>query len=178
MKRIVLFFSIVFFYLTSFAYDILTLTNGYKFEGEVVEINNCDVHFLATDGFVYIIPSIDIFSLCFENPSSKIYVDYLNNISNDDPDKCMKGRMDADNYHGKEGIHVALGILFGPLAIIGAAVSNPTPQKGKDTYAMSQNKDLFQDPVYLNCYTKKARNKNVTNAAIGWGTWILILLLL
>jgi len=177
MKKITLTLTATLFAIASFAGDILTLNNEMMFEGKVLKIKNCEVTFKAADGNKYFIPAEDIFSVVFENPSDKVYTEYLQ-LADSDPDKCMKGRMDADNYHGKAGLHVALGVLFGPFAIIGAAVSTPTPQKGKDTYAMSQNKDMFQDPMYLNCYTKKARGKNVGNTAIGWGAWILFILAL
>jgi hypothetical protein len=75
-------------------------------------------------------------------------------------------------------MHVALGVLFGPFAVLGAAVSKPTPLKGKDTMALSQNKEMFSDSSYLNCYTKKARGQNVTNSLIGWGAWILFAILI
>ena len=45
-----------------------------------------------------------------------------------DPDKCMKGQADADLYHGKGFSHVGLRFLFGPFAIIGAAVASPSPR--------------------------------------------------
>jgi len=177
MKRIIIFLVVTLFMIPSvFASgDILTLTNNKRFEGKVKKIQNCNVVF-KVNGEKYIVPATDIYSIEFENPKDKVYVEYME--LQDDPDKCMKGRFDADNYHGKTVGHIALGVLFGPFAIIGAAVADPTPQKGNDTYIMSKNRDLFDDPAYLTCYKKKAKGKNVGNAAIGWGCWILFLLMI
>jgi len=93
-------------------------------------------------------------------------------------DKCMLGTSDADNLHGKEGAHFCYGIALGPFAVIGSAVSTPSPEKGRSTLLMSQNKELFRDPAYRTCYIKKARKKNVGNTAAGWATWVLFLILI
>ena len=94
------------------------------------------------------------------------------NLSNNDA--CLKGMIDAQQFHGKVGAHVLLGFLFGPFAVIGAALANPTPYKGGTTVMLSKNRELFNDPAYLNCYKKKAKGKNAGNAAIGWGMWIAL----
>jgi hypothetical protein len=123
------------------------------------------------------IPANDIQEVQFEDPDSQILKDYMSKADGQ-AEACLTGRMDAENYHGKTGMHVALGILFGPFAVLGAAVAKPTPSSGKDTMALSTNKEMFSDPAYLNCYTKKARGQNVSNTLIGWGAWILFLVLL
>lgn len=156
-------------------HDVLTLTNGMIFSGDVISIKNCKIKFRAENGNKYTIPYTDIRNIVFHDKGDKLYVKYTDST---DADNCLKGRLDADNYHGKGGVHVALGVLFGPFAIIGAAVSTPSPSKGNETLQMSKNKKLFSDPNYLNCYTKKAKEKNVTNTALGWGAWILFILLL
>lgn len=92
-------------------------------------------------------------------------------------DKCMLGTTDAKNYHGKVAGHVILGVLFGPFAALGAAIANPTPQKGAKTAYMSKNQDLFNDPAYVNCYKRKAKGKNVGNAFLGWGIWVGLVLI-
>jgi hypothetical protein len=94
-----------------------------------------------------------------------------------DPDKCLSARLDAENFHGKKGGHFALGFFFGPFAMIGTALANPTPYKGKNTYMMSKNKDLFNDPEYLSCYKSKAKSQLLLTEGIGWAAWIVILLL-
>lgn len=71
-----------------------------------------------------------------------------------------------------------MGVLFGPFAVIGAALGKPTPYTGKDTVLMSTNKDSFTNPDYLSCYSKKARGQNVTNALLGWAAWIIFIAVL
>ena len=93
-------------------------------------------------------------------------------------EKCAFGQQDAEMFHGKKGGHFVLGFLFGPFALIGTALANPTPDRGARTYMLSQHKDLFSDPAYLMCYKKKARGKLLGMEAAGWGTWILLLLLI
>lgn len=155
-----------------FAADVITLTNQMVFAGKVKKIDQCMVKFKA-GGEVYFIPGDDILSIAFEDPNDKVLLAYQE-LS--DPDKCLRGRNDAGLYHGKVGSHIALGALFGPFAIIGAAVASPTPVKGKDTYLMSKNREIFDDPAYLQCYKKSAKGKNVGNTALGWAAWILLIL--
>jgi hypothetical protein len=154
------------------AADVITLNNQMTFSGKVKKIKNCEVKF-KTGGEVYYIPGDDIYSIIFEDPNDKVLSAYQ---QLDDSEKCLRGRSDADLYHGKTGFHVAMGVLFGPFAIIGATLANPTPDKGNDTYIMSKNRNNFSDPVYLTCYKKKAKGKNVGNTALGWAAWILLLL--
>ncbi|MDO9615988.1 MAG: hypothetical protein Q7J86_15885 [Bacteroidota bacterium] len=104
-------------------------------------------------------------------------MEYLK-MADGDPNKCMNGRVDADNYHGKKGGHFVLGVLFGPFAMIGTALSNPTPEKGSNTFVMSKNKDQFSDPEYLSCYRSKAKGQLIGMEALGWGAWILLLLVI
>ncbi len=155
----------------SIAGDILTLTNQMVFEGKVLKIKDCEVHFKA-DGQHYIIPTSDISSLEFENTTDKVFTDYVK-LADTDPNKCLNGRIDAEAYHGKQGLHFALGVLFGPIAVIGTALSSPTPERGKNTYLMSKNKDQFSDPEYLICYKKKARGKLMSATSLGWLSWVL-----
>lgn len=155
------------------AADVITLNNQMVFSGKIKSIKNCTVNF-KTAGQIYEIPADEIFTVEFEDPNNRILRNYqeLN-----DADKCLKARADADMYHGKAGLHVALGVLFGPFAVIGAAVGNPKPEKGNDTYIMSKNREMFSDPAYLTCYKKKAKGQNVGNTALGWAAWILLLAL-
>jgi hypothetical protein len=153
--------------------DVLTLQNDMNFEGEIIRIENCSVLFKA-EGKKYSVPATDIYSVRFGDTDSKIYRDYME-LS--DPDKCLSARLDAENFHGKKGGHFALGFFFGPFAMIGTALANPTPYKGKNTYMMSKNKDLFNDPEYLSCYKSKAKSQLLLTEGIGWAAWIVILLL-
>uniref|UniRef100_UPI0032178EC2 hypothetical protein n=1 Tax=uncultured Draconibacterium sp. TaxID=1573823 RepID=UPI0032178EC2 len=172
MNKQLLIVVLVLFSFMSKAADVITLNNQMAFEGKVKKIKDCTVKFkMGSD--IYEIPSDDIFSVQFENPNDKVLLAYQK-IS--DSEKCLKGRSDADIYHGKAGLHIALGVLFGPFAVIGAAAGNPTPEKGKDTYIMTKNREMFSDPAYLTCYKKKAKGQNVGNTALGWAAWVLLLL--
>jgi hypothetical protein len=82
-------------------------------------------------------------------------------------EKCARGRADARQYHKKVVPHLLYGFLLGPLATIGAALSDPTPASGKSTVVQSENQALFDDPVYLSCYQKEARGDNVSATIIG-----------
>lgn len=172
MKRTVILSGLLLMTHLLFAADLITLTNQMVFAGKVKKIDQCMVKFRC-EGNVFHIPGNEISSIVFEDPEDKALVAYQNL---QDPEKCLKGRQDASLYHGKVGGHIALGALFGPFAIAGAAISTPSPVKGKDTYLMSKNREIFDDPAYLTCYRKSAKGKNVGNTALGWGAWILFLL--
>ena len=153
--------------------DVLTLQNDMVFQGKIVRIKNCTVLFKA-EGRKYLVPANDIFSLQFGDLNSRAYRDY---VGLDEDNKCLNGRLDAENFHGKKGGHFALGFFFGPFAMIGTAIANPMPHKGKNTFYMSKNKDQFNDPEYLSCYRTKAKSQLLLMEAAGWGTSILLLLL-
>lgn len=176
MKKLAVTLSVVFFSLLTFAGDVLTLTNEMVFEGKVARIKDCSIVFIA-DGERYTIPADDIYSIQFENVNDKVYMDYIA-LTQDDPNKCLNGSLDAENYHGKKGGAFFLGVLFGPFAIIGTALSEPSPLRGKNTAAMSKNKDLFNDPEYLSCYKKKAKGQLIGAEALGWASWVLLLLMI
>jgi hypothetical protein len=176
MKKITLTLTAILFAIASYAGDILTLNNEMVFQGKITKIKDCAVVFKA-DGKKFIIPSSEIFSIQFENTADEVYTEYMK-MSNGDANKCLNGSLDAENYHGKSGGHFALGVLFGPFAMIGTALSNPTPNRGKQTLMMSKNKDLFSDPEYLSCYKKKAKGQLITMEALGWASWILLILII
>lgn len=176
MKKITLALTAILIATASYAGDILTLNNEMIFEGKATKIKDCSVVFKA-DGKKYIIPSSEIFSLQFEDTEDKVYTDYMK-MADVDPNKCLNGRFDAENYHGKKVGHFVLGVLFGPFAMIGTAFTNPTPERGRQTYMMSKNKEQFSDPEYLRCYKKKAKRELIGMDAIGWGAWMLFVLVL
>lgn len=174
MKKTTLILTAFLFSISSFAGDILTLNNEKAFEGKVTKIKDCSVVFKA-EGNKYIIPAADIFSIQFENTEDKVYTEYLK-MTDSNPNKCLNGILDAENYHGKKGGHFVLGVLFGPFAMIGTALADPTPEKGKQTYMMSKNKDQFSDLEYLSCYRRKAKGQLIGMEALGWGAWVLFVL--
>ena len=174
MKKIIFLFCISLLTISLFGKeeDILTLTNQLKFKGKVIKIKDCKVKFSA-GGKSYWVPAYDIYSIEFANPEDEVYINYINQ---EQVNKCFSGTNDADLYHGKAGFHVFMGVLFGPFAMIGAAVATPTPHSGKNTMLLSKNQDLFSDPEYLSCYQKKAKIKNVTNVGLGWLGWLILVL--
>lgn len=174
MRKITLSLVAILWSMAAFAGDILTLNNDMVFEGKVTKIKNCEVIFKA-GGNKYTVPATDIFSIEFEDTQDKVYTDYMQMVG-ENPEKCLKGRLDAENFHGKKGGHFILGVLFGPFAMIGTALANPTPEKGRRTYLYSKNKDQFSDLEYLSCYRKKARGQLIGMEALGWGAWILFVL--
>jgi len=165
------------FPIIAFGNDIVTLNNQAKFEGKVVKIRNCFVTF-KFNGEKFNIPAQDIYSIEFANPKDKVYTSYLELLSTNEEGNCLKGQLDAENYHGKIGFHVVMGVLFGPFALIGAAIAHPTPEKSTKTLMMSQNKELFNNPEYLSCYSRKAKGRNVGHAALGWAAWIVFVLVI
>lgn len=156
------------------AKDVLTLRNSMRFEGTVVSVRDSIAEFSAA-GTVYEIPLVDISEIILEDTSSRAYSDLIN-LGLEDVNPCQLGHMDAELYHGKKCGHFVLGVLFGPFALIGTALSNPTPERGSDTYAMSKNQNYFSDPCYLSCYKKKARSTLLVAEALGWATWILLMI--
>lgn len=148
--------------------DVLTLMNDMQFMGKVKKITTCEAKFKTDEGTFWV-PATDIESVQFGNPNDKVLEAYA---KMDASEKCLKGSDDAKSLHGKVGGHVALGALFGPFAVIGAAVAKPDPYRGKNTARLSKNENLFDDPAYLSCYKKKAKGKNIGNVVLGWGIWI------
>ena len=126
-----------------------------SFEGKVTRIKGCSVYFKIKNER-YVIPATEIFSIQFNDTCDRVYTQYLK-LLEIDPNACLKGRMDAEGLHGKKGTHFVLGFLFGPFAMLGTLISQPTPDRGKNTYLLSNNKELFTDPVYISCYKKKLK---------------------
>lgn len=178
MKKVILSLLTVFTLVSANAADKLTLTNGMKFQGDVVKVKGCSVIFKSEAGRVEV-PAKDIYSVEFENPNDKEFLKYVELLESEGTgDKCINGQMDAENYHGKKGGHFALGVLFGPFAVIGTAIgANPTPYNGRNTVSLSPNKDQFNDPEYLLCYKKQAKASLIGMECAGWATWILFVLI-
>jgi hypothetical protein len=146
------------------------------FEGKVTKIKECEIVFKA-DRKKYVVPAVEILSLQFENPNDKD-ISVYHKIAEGDSTACLKGALDAKKYHGKIANHIVLGMFLGPYAMIGTAFSNPTPEKGERTYTMSNNKELFDDPDYLECYKKKAKRKLIGIEGIGTGISVIGLVIL
>lgn len=177
MKKVIFTLLTVITVISAQAFDRLTLTNGMQFQGDVVKVKGCSVVFKTEAGKVEV-PAKDIYSVEFENPNDEQFVEYIAILDSEGSgDKCMNGQMDADKYHGKKGGHFVLGLLFGPFAVIGTAIgANPSPYNAKNTVALSQNKDQFNDPEYLMCYKKEAKKGLIGMECAGWAAWILFIL--
>ena len=160
MKKLILSLLTVVTVISAQAFDKLTLTNGMQFQGDVVKVKAFSVMFKTEVGKVEV-PAKDIYSVEFENPNDEQFLEYIAILNSaDSADKCMNGQMDAQRYHGKKAGHLVLGLLFGPWAIIGTAiVANPTPYNAENnnTVGLSQNKDQFNDALYLMCYKREAK---------------------
>ena len=175
MKKLFLTVIASLLFVSLFAGDILTLTNNKVFYGKVKKIKNCEIVFKAQHKKYYV-PVDSIFSIQFKDVNDPIYVDYLESLKSD-TNKCLLGQLDAEIYHGKKAGHFALGFLFGPFAMIGTALSNPTPQKSTKTLLSSKNKALFDDLEYLSCYKKKAKNDLLLWETAGCCSYGLLFLL-
>ena len=174
MRKILLTFTFLHICCLSFGGDVITLNNGQYFEGKITKIKStCEIVF-KSEGAKFIIPTSTIAFIQFENITNKVYRKYMS-ISG--PEACMQGQMDAGKFHGKKGGHVALGVLFGPFAMLGTLLASPTPDRGKSTFMMSENKDLFNNYEYIECYKKEAKSSLIGMEAIGWGVWILLAVL-
>lgn len=168
MKLIFLSFLAVVFATNIIAKVITTLKNQLLFEGKVLRFQECEIHFRAA-GQKYVNPSADMLSFEFEDAYDKVCRNYLE-IQTTNQDLCLQGQFEVDNYHGKEAGHFFLGVLLGLYAMIGKAISNPTPYGGRKTYIQLQNSDYFNDPEFLSRCEKKINGKLTGMEATGWTT--------
>ena len=176
MKKTCILLMLVLVGYTSTAKDILILKNQQKFEVKIKKIKDCAVVFkIGRDK--YTIPADEIHAIEFENTQDKVYTDYLQRLSTTE-NLCLKARHDATNFHGKKVGHFFLGVLFGPFAIIGTALVNPTPYSSSNTLLLSSNKDYFSSPEYLICYRKRAKGSLITMEALGYFSYYMVYLML
>lgn len=166
MNKTILILTVILISTVSSAGDILILKNNMVFEGKVTKIKECEIVF-KVEGNKFIIPSADIKTIQFKNTDDKVFTDCIQIVVRDTT-KCKNGAFDAKRYHGKKGEHILLGMFFGPFAMIGTALSNPTPERGKRTYLNSENKNQFDDPEYLICYTKTAERHLIAMEGLGF----------
>jgi hypothetical protein len=171
MKNIMLVFGLMCLVQSVTAGDHIRLRNGNLYDGKVKKVKKCRVVFEMNND-TYEIPAHEIQYVQFADVNDRVYTRYQKKVVDDNA--CFKGQTDAVAYHGKGLGHAVLGFLFGPFAVIGTAVTQTTPDRGKSTYLMSQNKELFDDPVYINCYKKKAKGKLIGAELGGLALAILI----
>lgn len=202
MRRILIIITIISISIVAAnSQDVIYKTDGTEIQSKIIELTVETIKYKSYDqpnGPIRNILLSEVFMIIYENGNREVFKKDIEVIKEDENiqlgcqnneyfkkedelstmDKCAKGQNDADMFHGKKGSHVVLGILFGGFAVLGAAVTNPTPEKGINTQIMSENKELFNDPSYRSCYIRQARKNNTNGALIGWGSWVLFLLLL
>ena len=86
---------------------------------------------------------------------------------------CNEGYRDAQLYHRRFVGNFALGFFLNILGFAIVAISNP---KAPDPL-MINDAEKLNSTEFLLCYEKKAKNKNIKAAAIGWGTIVLLVIL-
>ena len=161
---------------SAFSSDILTMLDGKMYQVDVIRVKSCELT-VKIDNEKFVIPATEIQSIEFENVNDPEYLDFMK-MNQFGGDACLSGQQDAENFHVKKGGHIALGVLFGPFAILGTALlADPDPSKGAKTGTMSTNKEMFSDPAYLQCYKKEAKSGLIKAEAIGWAAWLIFLLL-
>lgn len=173
MKNFLALFFGLFLVSTTVASDVLTIESGHAFEGKVIAINQCSIAF-EFDNAVYTIPAEDVATVFVEDMTKRTARKLANMLAGSN--NCWKGMNDGAN-HGKEGGQFLCGVAFGAFGVIGCAVTNRTPMRSSNMALMMENKDLWNDAEYLNCYNKEAKSKAVTNSLMGWATWVLLLLI-
>ena len=164
MKIFILVILLVGFIEDTNAIDVIRLKNNGQLAGNIIKQKRNKL-FLQIDTITYKIPKKDIHEVIYGY--NAIPKDLVDQLSTEDKIKCMKAIKDAQTFHGKNGLHMLLGALTGPVSIIATALANPTPPKGNRTYLLSQNKELFNDPVYLNVYKRTAKKKLITQEVTG-----------
>ena len=169
--------------------DNIVLTNGEEIKAKVTEITTDEIKYKRCDNLIgpaYTIKKTAVFMIQYANGTKDVFtpanttssnITKTDNTKTNLTDKCTAGQQDAIKYHGKAGGHYVLGLLFGPFAILGTAFADPTPENGRKTYVMSQNKDMFGDATYRLCYKKKAKGRLIGAELCGWAFWILLLIL-
>jgi hypothetical protein len=173
MNRILVLIVVFSFATCAFAADVIRLNSQKLFDGKILKINDADVVF-KMEGKKYVISTSAIYSIDLENGTHLVYSANLN-TADEDSTNCLCGEMDAKKLHGKKPQHIVLGMLLGPLAMIGTTIASPNPYSGERTAALSENKELFSDRAYLGCYEKKARRQLIGMEAIGTGVMFAML---
>jgi hypothetical protein len=129
--------------------------NFLYYRGKIKKVKDCIIYFKAENGKRYEIPFSDVANLELGDPTSELY-DVLLNMGTQ-TSACTQGWNDASNNHSDIGWFFG-GAVFGPLTVLFAALSNPTPG-----YSVS-------DYDYIRCYTNKARSMNISSAI--WGALV------
>jgi len=144
------------------ARDKLILASGEKVKGVIVDIAPGELYF-KKNGEIKIYKPSEV-SYVFLDPDNTVIIEkIIANVPLMYQDLCSEGTMDARNFHKRGGGNFALGFFFGVFGYLGVALTEP---RNPDPAIVGAEK--MQDTVYMLCYEKKAKKKNLTFAGIGW----------
>jgi hypothetical protein len=165
MKKWSLLFFYIFLYVGLHAGDVLTLTNQKKFEGQVMKIDAYSVEFKA-DRNIYQIPIAYIEAIEFSDLNNPSLISFLKDSLQ--VENCLKGQKDGKKLFFKLPGFLILGMFGGPFPLIFIKFSNPSPKNEPIISDGSENKELFDDPAYLDCYQKQVKKQNMIAVGVGW----------
>jgi hypothetical protein len=152
------------------AFDVIELTNGKTFKGEIVKVNKCSIDFAMEDN-VFSIPASDIVYAEFAK-ISKRRVSKINRVLSNG-DNCLAGTSDG-SMHGHKGGHFCAGFFGGLIGFVIVAVVDRTPSKSGNVVIAADNKSLWSDSSYLMCYEKASKKEAMKMAGIGWGSFLIL----
>lgn len=95
--------------------------------------------------------------------------DYDNHI-------CLVAKQDAKTYHGKTEIYFALGFFTGPIGV--ALTVFKDVNVSKRCIYKTNNQFLLNNPTYLSCYKKTAKQLLIKYCIFGWIISILLMIFL
>lgn len=79
---------------------------------------------------------------------------------------CIKAQNDANIYHGHRELDFVFGFFAGPFAVINYLMIDY--QITEKTIILSENEKYFSDPIYIECYTKRAKRNRLVSILWGW----------
>ena len=185
IKSLPIIIVLLFFSFSSFSKDVITLAEGYSYEGEVYKTTKRYLRFKAENGEKYKIPLGLVYGVEFENSKSKEAIQFTEKVVKflEDHDKNMPyaqkklmANRDAKN-HGRGFGYVFAGFMLGPfgyLFLIGDSKFSPNNADHAERFI--DNRDL-NDYQYIEMYSRKVRTKQAWNVTIGWAASILFLTL-
>ena len=124
---------------------------------------------LSTFSFANITPSNELIT----NDVTIETVDITQDLS--DAGLYLQGREDGKEFAKNKGGNFVVGFLTGGIGVlITAATSNQKPSFEAMTF---RGEDVIKNVNYRRGYKKGAKSNAVSNSLIGWGTWVVLLLL-
>lgn len=166
MKLIPFLFFIFFTPVFGCTQDFLIKHSGDSIPVKIQEIGLTEIkykNYSDLQGITYGILKSEVLRVRYESGQVDYFFEGEIAEHKSDEEKCLCGRMDAEKFHGKREEHFLYGMVFGLTAIAVTAATKQTPYNGRLTERLSQNKQLFKDPIYLKCYGKKAKQRLMEN---------------